>query len=142
MGELDIREFPNGPWSDHCSRLGPGWNAVYHLAGIKRLLRLMVNTSKTPERGTARLWRGLVGWPPVLVLLTGIVVFLGGLESGGIIVLVMVMAALIIMPIGLAGLAITSESTGEKVVSGIVAGVIVLFDVAFTFLVIVISQVG
>jgi len=101
-----------------------------------------VNTSKTPERGTARLWRGLVGWPPVLVLLTGIVVFLGSLESGGIIVLVMAMAALIIMPIGLVGLAITSDSTGEKVVSGIVAAVIVLFDVAFTLLVIIISQVG
>jgi|GEM_PF-4692926 len=100
-----------------------------------------MKATHTPERSISNLWRGLVGWPLVVIAVAGVVAYFGTMEWGDNLVLLAVLGAFIAVPIGLIGLAVTSDSTGEKVVIGIVAALIVLFDAAFLFLVLVLSQV-
>ena len=100
-----------------------------------------MKTVDAPVRSTATLWRGLVGWPIVLVPLAGVIAYFGTMDWGTDLVMFAFLGAFIAIPIGLIGLAITSDSTGERVVSGMVAAVMVLFDAAFILFVVAMTQV-
>jgi hypothetical protein len=106
----------------------------------------MSYTSRTQtaisERGTATLWRGLVGWPVILVATSGVVAYFGTMEWGDNMVVFAFLGAFIVIPIGLIGLAVTSDSTGERVVSGVVAAGMVLFDAAIVILIMALTQVS
>jgi hypothetical protein len=100
-----------------------------------------MNTVEAPVRSTANLWRGLVGWPIVLVPLAGVVAYFGTMDWGVDLVMFAFLGALVAIPIGLFGLAITSDSAGEQVVSGILFAWMMLFDVAFIIFAIAMTRI-
>jgi hypothetical protein len=84
--------------------------------------------SYTPRTQTSNLWRGLVGWPLVATAVAGIVAYFGTMEWGDDLIAFAIMGTFIAVPVGLVGLAIASDSTGERIVSAILAAVVVLVD--------------
>jgi formate hydrogenlyase subunit 4 len=76
-----------------------------------------------------------------VIAVAGVVAYFGTMDWGDNLVAFVVLGAFIAVPIGLIGLAITSDSTGERIVSGIVAAVVVLVDVAFMLFVLAMTQV-
>jgi uncharacterized membrane protein YraQ (UPF0718 family) len=101
----------------------------------------MMTTLETPKRSTAKLWRGLVGWSIVGLPVAGAAAYFVPEDWAGELLGFAFLAAFIAIPVGLIGLATTSDSTGERVVSGILAAVVLLMEAAIILFAIAMTQV-
>jgi hypothetical protein len=100
-----------------------------------------MSTTDTRERSTAKLWRGLVGWPFAVMAVAGVVAYFDPMGWGGGVLAAAIMGAFIAVPVGLVGLAITSDSATERIVSGIFAAMVIFVDAVLILFVLAMSTV-